>query len=253
MVGRSRTGQGTNRGDSVSETLLLFDIDGTLIRGSVAGQTAYIRTMQSMYHATVDLRNMQISGKTDLINLRNLLESCELDPRLAEDDGLIATYLHHLAEAVQADPGVMCPGVGCLLDTLVGQTEMRLALGTGNLEAGARIKLAAHNLNAYFATGGFGSDATERADVIAAGIAKAGIWFGERFERIVVVGDTPLDVACAKVNGVHSIAVATGSFGSEELRQAGATLVFPDLTETEIFLDALRALAPTGQDEEDAS
>ncbi|MGE5550121.1 MAG: HAD family hydrolase [Bacteroidota bacterium] len=232
-------------------TLLLFDIDGTLIRASEAGQTAYIKTIRTLYHVTVDLGAVQISGKTDLANLRALVEAYDLDPRLAKDDDLVATYLHHLRETVQADPGVVCPGVRWLLDTLAVQRDMRLALGTGNLESGARIKLAAHGLNIFFPTGGFGSDAAERAEVIAAGIAKAEAWFGERFAKVVVVGDTPLDVACARANGVHSIAVATGAFGLEELRQAGATLVLPDLTGTKAFVDAVGALAPTGQVEEE--
>ncbi|MGE5598892.1 MAG: HAD family hydrolase, partial [Bacteroidota bacterium] len=110
----------------MSGTLLLFDIDGTLIRASEAGQTAYIKTIRSLYHVTVDLRTVQISGKTDLANLRALVETYELDPRLAKDDDLVATYLHHLRETVQADPGVVCPGVRWLLDTLAVQRDMRL-------------------------------------------------------------------------------------------------------------------------------
>ncbi len=230
----------------MSRTLLFFDIDGTLIRGSEAGQTAYVAAVRTVFCAAADLRGLQASGKTDILNLRELLERCGIDPRRAEDERLIAAYLQHLAEAVRRDPGEVCPGVKTLLPELAGRPDLKLALGTGNLEQGARIKLAVHGLDVYFETGGFGSDATERADVIAAGIARAQGYYATKFSRIVVVGDTPLDVRCAGANGAHSIAVATGRFGLEELRQSGATLVLPDLSQGRM-LAALESLPPSGR------
>jgi len=228
-------------------TLLLFDLDGTLISGSCAGATAYVKAIETCHDIKVSLAGIQFCGKTDLQNLAEILARHGLDPQQAGDERLLATYLHHLQEAVRLDPGVVCPGIRSLLDTLAGLDWVYPALGTGNLEPGAQIKLAVHGLDGSFATGGFGSDAAERAEAIAAGVARAERYYGTEFARVVVVGDTPLDVACAQANGFHSIAVATGRYCPSELEEAGATVVLPDLTQTDAFLAAVAALPPTGR------
>lgn len=229
----------------MGDTLLLFDIDGTLVRGSLAGPHAYVKAVRTVFGVDADLIGLELSGKTDLINLRDLLARHGLDPDQAGSARLHDAYLGHLAELLRSDPGEVCPGVHRLLRTLQAEPWVRLALGTGNLEQGARLKLEAHGLAGYFATGGFGSDAVERAAIIAAGIAKAELRFGARFDRVAVIGDTPRDIACAMANGVYGIGVATGSYGIGELRRAGAARVFSDFSSSGDFLAAISALPPS--------
>lgn len=223
----------------------MFDIDGTLLRGSQAGRAAYARAIETSCGIPVDMSGFQTAGKTDPAILRELLERTGLSDVSVDADGLLAAYLRHLEEGFRGDPGEVCPGVRDLLDTLSALAWVRLALGTGNLEQAAWMKLAAHGLAHYFATGGFGTDATQRAAILAAGILKAQARYRMTFGRVVVVGDTPDDIASAAANGVHSIGVATGPFSIDTLRRAGATLVLPDLSETAPFLRALQTLPPT--------
>jgi phosphoglycolate phosphatase-like HAD superfamily hydrolase len=135
--------------------------------------------------------------------------------------------------------------VRSFLDVLSQRAGTVLALGTGNLEQSARMKLAAHGLDRYFETGGFGEDGIERDALIAAGIARAQSRYRMGFARVVVIGDTPADVACARANRVHSLGVATGPCDVQALRQAGATLVYADLSRTPTIVEALDALPPT--------
>jgi len=225
-------------------TLLLFDIDGTLIGESQAGQAAYVKAIKSCFNLEIDLQGYSTAGKTDILILYELLEINGVDERKIDKDKLVDSYLIHLEETVLHDPGIILPGVKKILHELIRVDDIFLALGTGNLEKAARIKLGVHSLDRYFQTGGFGSDATERADLIAKGIKKAVEHFGVKYQRIIVVGDTPFDVEAAKYNEIHSIAVATGPHGLETLRNAGATQVLPELAESEAFLEILSSLPP---------
>lgn len=231
----------------MNSTLLLFDLDGTLVRGSKASRFAFGAALSATTGCLSDLTWLNMSGKTDGLILREIMD--HLGPAAATLDvpQFWQTYLGFLGEGLAREPGSLCPGVGPLLDRLVARPDVHLALGTGNLEAGARLKLAPHGLNPYFATGGFGSDAVDRAEVIAAGIAKARALYGLDFDRIAVVGDTPRDVACAAANGAHSIGVATGRFSVAELSAAGATAAMADLSRAEEFVELIASL-PTVSD-----
>lgn len=226
------------------DTLLLFDIDGTLIRGSRAARAAFAKAIHTCLGATVDLSALNSAGKTDRRIMRQIVEEHGLPHARVDWQALEASFLAHFQEAVRLDPGQICPGVRPLLEALSVRPETVLGLGTGNLERTARMKLGAHGLNAYFGIGGFGDDGIERDAVIAAGIARAEARYRARFERIVVVGDTPYDIAGARANRVHSACVATGPVDAETLRAAGATLVFDDLTQTDAVIRALESLPP---------
>jgi phosphoglycolate phosphatase-like HAD superfamily hydrolase len=167
-----------------------------------------------------------------------------------------ATYHRYLeAELKQPPPpgarnGVL-PGVQVLLDALAGRRWARLGLLTGNYQIAARMKLARFDLWRYFVgndsgssavgVGAFGDAALDRNLLLAQAIAEVAAHGGPSVapEDVVVIGDTPFDVAVAKYGGARAEAVATGSHGVEALRASGADIVFEDLADTRAVLDAL--------------
>jgi phosphoglycolate phosphatase-like HAD superfamily hydrolase len=136
--------------------------------------------------------------------------------------------------------GVM-PGVRDLLRALSADHASYLALLTGNYETGARLKLEHFDLWRYFSCGAFGDGAANRNELVPKALAQVVACGGPAFDpsETVIIGDTPLDVACAKAGGARSVAVATGSYGVEQLREAGADVVFDDLSETEAVLKSI--------------
>jgi phosphoglycolate phosphatase-like HAD superfamily hydrolase len=152
-------------------------------------------------------------------------------------------YLRHLrAEIPNQGPryGIM-PGVPALLDALADRDDTYLALLTGNYETGAKLKLEHFNLWHYFECGAFGDGAADRNGLVPKALARISEGGGPTFapSDAVVIGDTPLDVACAKAGGARSIAVATGNHSVDQLRDAGADVVFEDLSETDAVLAAI--------------
>jgi phosphoglycolate phosphatase len=226
-------------------TLILFDIDGTLVGGSAESIEPFARAIRDVYGIAVGAGFDDTAGKTDRLILRELLEREGVTARLELEARLLARYLKHVQALIRKAPGQVLPGVRALLERLEHEDQLVIGLGTGNLEQAARLKLRLHGLNGLFGVGGFGDDALQRRDVIAAGIQKAAGKHGVSFERIAVVGDTPRDIDAAKANGVHSIAVASGSHSASALKNHGASVVLEDMTGTEIFMRELQRLSPT--------
>ncbi len=226
-------------------TLLLFDIDGTLVKGARAARTAFAMAVQARLGVSVDLSTLELPGRTDYWIMEEILRKHGLPADRGTRDNLQESFLQHFHEAVREQPGQVLPGVRPLLDVLSRKPATVLGLGTGNLERSARMKLAAHGLDTYFAVGGFGDDGLERHAIIATGIARAQKHYGTPFDRIAVIGDTLHDISCAKVNGVHILAVATGPHDIDTLKQAGATVVFPDLSQTDAIVQAIDVLPPS--------
>src|SRR5262245_50049001 len=133
------------------------------------------------------------------------------------------------------------PGVPDLLDVLADRDDRYLALLTGNYETAARMKLEHFDLWRYFACGAFGDDAPDRNGLLPKAIARIAACGGPAIEQreAVVIGDTPLDVACAAAAGARCIAVATGNFSVGDLRAAGADVVMQDLSDTAAVLAAI--------------
>lgn len=223
-------------------TLLLFDVDGTLIKGARAARTAFARAIEARLRVAVDLSSLELPGRTDHWIMDQILRTNGLPTDRATREMLQESFLEHFQEAVREQPGQVLPGVRPLLDALARSPAIVLGLGTGNLERSARMKLAAHGLDTYFTVGGFGDDGIERAAIIAAGIARAQRRHGTRFDRVAVIGDTLHDIACARANGVHSVAVATGPTDTDTLRRAGATVTFADFSETDAVVRAIEGL-----------
>ena len=221
--------------------LLLFDIDGTLVLTGRAGIRAMNRACEEVIGHTGALDGIPVAGRTDWIILHDALGAIGH----ALDDDLFArlrdAYVRHLEQEI-AQPGegvkAVMPGIRPLLDTLEGRADVFLALLTGNFERSAQIKLAHFDLWRYFRCGAFGDDAADRNALVPFALERAQACGLEAIspESIFVIGDTPHDVACARAAGAVPIAVATGTFTTDQLRASGAAIVFDDLSDTDAVL-----------------
>ncbi len=225
--------------------LVLFDIDGTLLSADGAGKRAVHRALMEVFGTVGHLPGYSFAGRTDPEIVRDLLRSADVDD--AEiDAGLPALwfrYVENLHREIREIHVAALPGVPELMERVEeGGPEMVLGVLTGNILEGARIKIDAAGLGfRRFRVGAFGSDHAHRPELPAIAVERAqaatGISFSGR--EIVIVGDTPLDVACGAHLGVRTIATATGHHPPDELAAAGADHVFADLGDVDAVWDAI--------------
>jgi phosphoglycolate phosphatase-like HAD superfamily hydrolase len=206
-------------------TVYLFDIDGTLISTDGAGRRALERTFAALAGPGEHL-NFSFAGMTDRLIARQGLVAAGLEVTEAAIDEVLDTYVEILPELVaEAEGYKIYAGVLELLEELSGRKDSAIGLGTGNIERGARIKLARGGLNDHFGFGGFGCDAEDRAELIGVGARRGAEKLGlpEGKCRVVVIGDTPRDVAAAQAIGADCLAVATAGSTVDTLRACGPT------------------------------
>lgn len=232
--------------------LVLFDIDGTLVSTHGAGSRAVRSALLEVYGETGPIDSYDFHGRTDPQIVRELLrlaglEDAAIDERL---DGLWDVYLEglrHELEKPDANAHTL-PGVVEVLDGLHETGADLIALLTGNIEPGAKLKLSAVDLWERFDFGAYGSDHERRDRLPAVAVARAhdatGIEFSGR--NVVIIGDTPFDVECGRAMGVWAVAVATGKHSPAELEAAGADVVLDDLADTGRVVDAIVAGSTRG-------
>jgi phosphoglycolate phosphatase len=230
-----------------ARTLILFDIDGTLVLTGGAGGRAMSLAFEEIFAVRDAFQGIPMAGRTDPWILADGVgaHGIPLDsPGLSRFRDVYIRHLLVELEKPGARKGVM-PGVRDLLDALSKRDDVYVALLTGNYEAGARIKLEYFDLWRYFPCGAFGDDAPNRNGLVPKAIVQVAACGGPSFSAAdaVVVGDTPLDVECAAFSGARSIGVATGSHGVDQLRAAGADVVLKDLGDTD---QVLRVIADLG-------
>jgi phosphoglycolate phosphatase-like HAD superfamily hydrolase len=233
------------RPESIPARILLFDLDGTLLLTGGAGVRALNRAFQDLYGLQEAGRGVPFAGRTDLGIIRDIVE-WKLHRPLEEEDAaaICERYLHYLEGEVERSATYrVLPGVPALLTLLTSRPDCLVGLGTGNLEAGARIKLARADLNRYFTFGGFGSDAESRVEVlrcaVARGEARRAQSGADGPARVFVIGDTHLDVESGRALGARTVAVATGMESAEALERAGPDHLLADLTDPGTFLRIL--------------
>jgi phosphoglycolate phosphatase-like HAD superfamily hydrolase len=225
---------------SASPWLVLFDIDGTLIRTAGAGLRGMNAAFARLYGVEAALAGIPFAGRTDCAIVGDALRRIGREPAAEEIRRVRAAYVDDLRVEIQrhmADPCEVLPGVEALLDDLAAVPGIEMGLLTGNFEEGARVKLGHFDLWRRFSFGAFGDEHTERRPLVPVAISRArdaGVPIPAP-DRVVVIGDTPLDVDCARAHGARSVGVATGPFDREALRAAGADVVFDTLRDASEF------------------
>lgn len=212
------------------------------MRGGPA-KKVFERAMAAVFGTAGPIDGHDFSGKTDPQIARELLGAAGL----GDDDidaGLPAlweAYLAGLRDSLPAKPMTVIPGVKEVLEHLGDRTDVALGLLTGNIAEGARLKLASVGLVGYFPVGGYGSDSEIREDLPTVALERASMEWGLTFDprAVVVIGDTPRDVACGKHAGARTVAVATGRFDVTALEGSGADQVLKDMTDLAGTTEAL--------------
>ena len=227
--------------------LVLFDIDGTLLQADGAGRRAMESALSAIF-GTAGAASYRYDGKTDRQIVRELMREAgfaddEIDARMA---AVLALYLDHLDHELASSAARVraMHGVRDLLEAMAGVPHYIPGLLTGNLEPGAARKLAAASIDmAFFRVGAFGSDHERREELpaIARGRARDHLGYDLPGDALVIIGDTPSDIACGRPVGARAIAVATGHYGSAELAACGPAAVFEDLSDTDAVLRAIDA------------
>lgn len=215
-------------------TVLLFDIDGTLVTTGGAGRRAMRRAFADRPGGEEALA-FPFDGLTDRLIVRQGLENLGL---VADDraiDGVLAKYVSALADEVSQVPAEryrVHAGMRRAIE-LARARGAAIGLGTGNVREGARLKLERVALYAEFEFGGFGCDAEARHELIRIGAERGASRLGRPIAecRVVVIGDTPKDVAAARAIGAECIGVGTGAFSAALLLESGATAAFDDLAQ----------------------
>jgi len=255
------------------ERLVLFDIDCTLIDAHGAGGRAIMGAIKDVYGVEGELGAYSFHGRTDPGIIHDLADlwgaadpeavvgryEGETQPQVVHDlaaqlgtpeeaidalvDDCIARYVELLAEEVDAGHMELLPGIKELVTALAADRRAVLGLLTGNVEAGARIKLAPTGILSLFKVGAYGSDSAFRPELPAVAVRRAEELTGRRFagKEIVVLGDTPADIECGAVLGVKSIAVATGKHSMDDLAAHAPDYLFPDFSDWRAAYEAILA------------
>jgi phosphoglycolate phosphatase-like HAD superfamily hydrolase len=218
----------------VKKTLVLFDIDGTLLLTLGAG----VRGMNTAFgrlHGRPDaLDGLAIAGRTDRSIVGDAFARIGVDATSERIVALRDAYFDDLRVELANTAGErfgVLPGVHAALEALEPREDVAVGLLTGNFVGGAEIKLGRFDLWRRFAFGAFGDDHLDRRDLVPVARAAA-MARGIQPGAVVVIGDTPLDIDCARAHGAVAVAVATGPYRTDELRRA------------DLVVETLEALSP---------
>jgi phosphoglycolate phosphatase-like HAD superfamily hydrolase len=227
---------------TLGSRVVLFDIDGTLLHAGPVPRRAFAEALREVFGTAGTVDAHPFAGKTDPQIAREILLAAGVGDEAISVGlpALLRAYLHRLEQGLldpAARPRVL-PGVPALLDALGARADCVVGLLTGNVARGAALKLEAVGIGGRFAFGAYGSDSPHRPDLARVALGRVAA-LGLRAGPAVVVGDTPLDVACGAAAGARTVAVATGAFSASRLAAAGADVVLPDLSDTARSVEAI--------------
>lgn len=227
-------------------TLLLFDVDGTLINAHGSGGRAWRAASRRLFGEGFDFNGVAFAGRLDHSIYVDLAVHNGIVDHEARQAEFWAMYLDELPRELErsADRVAVCPGVTELLALLRESFCDRAMLGllTGNHSGAVPHKLGAIDIDhGWFPIGAFGDEARTRPDLTVLAMKRYAEHTGDAAEpeRVIVIGDTPADIDCAKAHGCVAFAVATGPYDAKTLRDAGADYVLQDLRDPKPLIDLL--------------
>jgi phosphoglycolate phosphatase len=243
----SDSGAGAGYGGWVIERLLLWDIDGTLLRAGPIGAAAFDLAVAEVTGLVVTDRPV-MSGKTDPQIVREYLEMLGV----AEEEGTVERTLRHLEAALAdgadqiRDDGQTTPGAAAVLERVSGDPAVVSTVLTGNIAPNAVVKLSTFGLDKWLdlEVGAYGSDDADRLVLVPIAMRRAAEARGARVapEQVWVIGDTARDLACARAAGARCLLVGTGRASTDELASLGADAVMDDLSDTETVVKLLTGI-----------
>lgn len=216
--------------------VLLFDIDGTLVNTGGAGGDAIFDALREDFAPASNVEGVSFAGRTDRAICRDLLRLNGLEVNETNWIRMRDGYLRRLGTYLGQREGRVLPGIVETIARLKRREDVALGLLTGNTREGARLKLGHYGLHHHFAFGGFGDHHDDRNHVAAEALAAARGHLPSHdlsLDRVYVIGDTPLDISCARAIGARAIAVATGTHTRAELAEAKPDHLYDDLTDVE--------------------
>ncbi len=223
--------------------LVLFDIDGTILSDRGASRSAFADALRETYGFEGDLSRYDFSGRTDPQIAHMVLGDAgiardAIEARIAQ---LWERYLAGLARNATPERVLVMPGIRELVAQLHEHEEIVLALLTGNIEPGARLKLGGASLNDYFPFGAFGSDSADRTELPPVAVRRASERMGTHFKGsdVVIIGDSIYDVRCGVPYEATTIAVASGKTPAERLRAENPTFFFENAADVGAVMTAI--------------
>src|SRR5215467_10881343 len=223
------------------QRLLLFDIDGTLIHSGGAGVQALKAAFKERFGINDDPHDIEIAGMTDSGIVVSILKKHKIPASGTNVAAFLDSYVHFLSLELPRRKGKLLPGVLQLLELLKSRPHVVLALLTGNVSRGARLKLEHYGVWHFFEFGAFADDHRDRNELGRFARARAKEKHGREFvaSEIDIIGDTPRDIACGKALGARTIAVATGRWSRDELAKHQPDFLIDDLSDVESIVDTL--------------
>ncbi len=221
--------------------LLLFDIDGTLLTTGGAGERGFAEAFHEAFGILDDLSTIDFAGATDSRITRMLFDKHGLPGTSENHERFKTAYLPRLTANLPLLPGRVMPGIVELLPALRERpTEFALGLLTGNYAEAADLKLVHYGLAEFFSFGAFADDSPDRDRLGPVALRRARERFGansfpEPARDVLLLGDTPRDIACARACGARVLAVATGRHGREALAAHGPDFLFDTLAEPGVW------------------
>ena len=224
--------------------LILFDIDGTLITSRGAGRRAMRTALERVFGAAGGIDQYDLGGRTDTRIVHDVMGALGWEPARVKDrlDDFFEAYLAGLTSEIGDGRHVVTlPGVSLVVDRLAQSADVMLGLVTGNIEEGARIKLLPTGLWPHFRVGAYGSDHMDRRRLPSLAARRAHALVGHTFAPtdVVVIGDTPHDIDCARAFGAVAIAVSTGQYTRAALLAEHPDHLFDDLADVERVLETV--------------
>ena len=224
--------------------LVLFDVDGTLITSRGAGRRAMRTALERVFGAAGGIDAYDLRGRTDTRIVHDVMGALGWEPARVKErlDDFFEAYLAGLAAEIGDGRHVVSlPGVGAVVERVAQAPDAVPGLVTGNIEEGARIKLLPTGLWPHFRVGAYGSDHMDRRRLPGLAARRAHALVGHAFAPadVVVIGDTPHDIDCARAFGAVAVAVTTGQYTRDELLAERPDHLFDDLGDVDRVLEAI--------------